>query len=246
MRRFFVPPGSLERETISIEGELHHHMTRVLRLKIGASVLLADGEGHEVRGTIVEVGKESLAVERDTEVLAEAADSGLPITLYQGLPKGDKLELILQKGTELGAAAIVPFQADRSVSRIGQEQLSGKLERWQRIAGEAARQSQRISLPQISFAVGLDEVLASANHPLKLLLWEEERETRLRRVLENQSAPESIAVIVGPEGGLTENEARQARETGFIPVSLGPRILRTETAGLAILSILQFHWGDIG
>ncbi len=221
-------------------------MIRVLRLKAGAPVLLADGEGHEARGTISQVGKESLTITRDGGVLAEAAESGPSITLYQGVPKGDKLELILQKGTELGAAAIVPFQADRSVSRIGQEQRSGKLERWQRIADEAARQSQRISLPRISFAGSLDEVLESANQSLKLLLWEEERETLLRTVLAGQPTPESIAVIVGPEGGLTEKEARQARETGFIPVSLGPRILRTETAGLAILSILQFRWGDVG
>ncbi len=221
-------------------------MTRVLRLKAGAPVLLADGEGHEAPGTIVQVGKESITIARDGEVLAESADSGPAITLYQGVPKGDKLELILQKGTELGAAAIVPFQADRSVSRIGQEQRSSKLERWQRIADEAARQSQRISLPRISFAGSLNEVLKSANQSLKLLLWEEERETRLRTVLAGQPPPESIAVIVGPEGGLTEKEASQARETGFVPVSLGSRILRTETAGLAILSILQFHWGDIG
>lgn len=246
MRRFFVPPGSLDRRTVTIEGELHHHMIRVLRLKAGMPVLLADGEGHEARGTINQVGKENLTVALEGEALLAETGTGPAITLYQGLPKGDKLELILQKGTELGAAAIVPFQAARSVSRVSAAQSDNKLERWQRIADEAARQSQRASLPRISFAGSFGEMLRSATQPLKLLLWEEEQETLLRTVLAGRTAPESVAVIVGPEGGLSEEEARQARDNGFIPVSLGSRILRTETAGLAILSILQFHWGDLG
>lgn len=246
MRRFFVPPGSLNRETLTVSGELHHHMIRVLRLKAGTTLLLADGDGHEAHGVIAQVGKESLTIALEGKALPVATETGPAITLYQGLPKGDKLELVLQKGTELGAAAIVPFQSGRSVSRIGLDQRSGKVERWQRIADEAARQSQRASLPRISFAGSLDEVLQSATQSLKLLLWEGERKTGLRAVLAEQLTPESVAVIVGPEGGLSEEEARQARENGFIPVTLGHRILRTETAGLAILAILQFHWGDMG
>lgn len=245
MRRFFVPSGSLDGQTVTIDGELHHHMIRVLRLKAGTRVLLADGKG-ESRGTIDHVGKESLTIVLEGETLPVETGTGPAITLYQGLPKGDKLELILQKGTELGATAIVPFQASRSVSRVGAAQSDNKLERWQRIADEAARQSQRASLPRISFAGSFGEMLRSANQSLKLLLWEEEQETLLRTVLAGRTAPESVAVIVGPEGGLSGEEARQARDSGFIPVSLGSRILRTETAGLAILSILQFHWGDLG
>lgn len=245
MRRFFVPAGSLAGKTVTVSGELHHHMTRVLRMKAGDSLLLGDGDGCEAQGTISRIDKDRLIIVLEGTVPG-STETGPTITLYQGLPKGDKLELVIQKGTELGAAAIVPFQAGRSVSRLSPVQSGSKLERWQRIADEAARQSQRASLPRISFAGSLGEVLRSANQSLKLLLWEDERETRLRTVLAERPIPESIAVIVGPEGGLSEEEIRQARENGFIPVSLGQRILRTETAGLAILAILQFHWGDMG
>jgi 16S rRNA (uracil1498-N3)-methyltransferase len=246
MRRFIVPQLNLGQGTVTISSDLHHHMTRVLRMKTGTRLILADGEGHEARGTVVEVGKESLTVELEGEGRSAAAEAGPRITLYQGLPKGDKLELIIQKGTELGVAAIIPFPTSRSVSRLDVERAEIKVARWQRIANEAARQSKRASLPRIAVAGNLAEVLRSATQSVKLLLWEEEGDNRLRSALAKLPLPESIAIIVGPEGGLSEEEVRQARESGFIPVSLGHRILRTETAGLALLAILQFHWGDMG
>jgi 16S rRNA (uracil1498-N3)-methyltransferase len=246
LRRFIVPLHTVEADQVTITGDLFHHMAHVLRLKKGTRICLADGSGREYTGTIHNVAGESIAVTLEETQGAPETGSGPGITLFQGLPKGEKLELILQKCTELGAAGIIPFVAARSVARVPPGRLREKLARWRRIALEAARQSNRSSVPDISFAMDLAEVLRLAEHPVKLLLWEEEGEGTLKKVLSGLEQPERIAVIVGPEGGLTADEAASAVQCGFIPVSLGKRIVRTETAGLVILAILQFYWGDIG
>jgi len=221
-------------------------MARVLRLKKGALLCLADGNGREYKGTIDRVGGESLVIKLEEIGTAPIVGIGPGITLFQGLPKGDKIDWIIQKCTELGVAEIVPFVSARSVSRPTAARFKEKLERWRRIAAEAARQSNRISVPQVTFATDLSEACRQADHPVKLLLWEEEQPGTLRNLLAGVTSPERIAVIVGPEGGLTREEVASALKCGFISVSLGKRIVRTETAGLALLAILQFYWGDIG
>lgn len=246
MRRFIIPLQTVNAGQVTITGDPFHHIAHVLRLKKGTRICLADGSGREYTGTIHRVAGESITVTLEETKMAPEAGAGPGITLFQGLPKGEKLELILQKCTELGAAGIVPFVAARSVARVPEKRLEEKLARWRRIALEAARQSNRGSVPDISFAVDLAEVLRLAEHPVKLLLWEEEQAGTLKKVLAELQQPERIAVIVGPEGGLTAEEASSAIQCGFIPVSLGKRIVRTETAGLAILAILQFYWGDMG
>ena len=245
VRRFFVPPESIADGRAVITGDLFRHMAKVLRLKPGTRVLLADGSGTEFAGVIDRVGKEDLAV--TLEESRVAAPAAVPrITLFQGLPKGDKLEFILQKTTELGVAEVVPFAAARSVSRIRKGEEAEKVVRWQRIVQEAARQSGRSSVPQVALAVSMAEVVNMSGHEVKFLLWEGEKVNRLKDTLAGLPKPESIALIVGPEGGLTAEEAATATDGGFIPVSLGPRIVRTETAGLVMMAILQFYWGDIG
>lgn len=221
-------------------------MARVLRLKKGARLSLSNGTGHEFMGTIDQVDEERSAIRLEDFSVDHSADTGPQITLFQGLPKGDKLEWIIQKATELGAAEIVPFVAARSVSRPAAGRIKEKLERWRRIALEASRQSERMTVPEVTFATDLSEVCRQADHPVKLLLWEEEQSGSLRKLLAGVHSPQRIAIIVGPEGGLTSEEVTSALKCGFISVSLGKRIVRTETAGLAILAILQFHWGDIG
>lgn len=245
MRRFFIHPDALSDGTIRVDGDLFRHMARVLRLRIDTPVLLADDTGREFSGIIRSIDRESLVIAvKETRIVSFPA-SFPQITLYQGLPKGDKLELIVQKAVELGAAEIVPFPARRSVIRIkGREEE--KLARWQRIAREAARQSGQATIPRISFSRDMTDVVQQARQSVKLLLWEKEPDNRLKETLERFSRPESIAVLVGPEGGLHDDEAEYAVQGGFIPISLGDRIVRTETAGLAILAILQFYWGDIG
>ena len=246
MRRFIIPFHSVGGDEVTITGDLFHHMARVLRLKMGARLSLADGNGREFMGTICRVDADNLTIKLEGNDIASVSEIGPKITLFQGLPKGDKLECILQKCTELGVSEIVPFVAARSVSRPAAGRIQEKLERWRRIALEAARQSRRMTVPQVTFAADLSEVCRQADHPVKLLLWEEEQTRSLRMLLAGVQSPQKIAVIVGPEGGLTREEVTCALKCGFISVSLGKRIVRTETAGLAILAILQFHWGDIG
>jgi 16S rRNA (uracil1498-N3)-methyltransferase len=246
VRRFFIPPEAVADGCATISGDLFRHMVKVLRLKPGTGVLLADGSGTEFAGVIASVGKENLVVIiQESCIVAPVAD--MPrITLFQGFPKGDKLEFILQKTTELGVAEVIPFAAARSISRIRKGEEAEKVVRLQRIVQEAARQSGRSSVPQVALAGSMAEVVNMSGHGVKFLLWEGEKVNRLKDVLAGLPKPETIALIVGPEGGLTAEEAATATAGGFIPVSLGPRIVRTETAGLVMMAILQFYWGDIG
>ena len=246
MRRFFVPAEAIGDGSITIEGDLFRHMAKVLRLKTGASVLISDGSGNEFPGVIRAIDKASLVVDLADTRQDSASEDGPRITLYQGLPKGDKMDLILQKATELGVSEIVPFVASRSIPRVRKGEEHDRLARWQRIVHEAARQSGRTSIPVVSWACGLEEVLGTSGQAVRLLLWEEERENRLKETLAGIPLPETVALIVGPEGGLSAAEADQARACGYVPVSLGKRIVRTETASLVMLAILQFLWGDLG
>jgi len=246
LRRFIIPSQILDDNTVTITGDLYHHIAHVLRLKKGARILLADGNGRELEGKISQLDGQKIIFTTEEIIETPPTENKLRITLFQGLPKGDKLDLILQKCTELGVAEIVPFVAARSVARVQAGRIQEKLERWRRIVNEASRQSNRTTVPDISFAGDLRELLQQAKHPLKLLLWEEEQAGTLKKLLDGAPSPKSIAVLVGPEGGLSSEEAARAMNCGFISVSLGRRIVRTETAGPAILSILQFCWGDIG
>jgi 16S rRNA (uracil1498-N3)-methyltransferase len=246
LRRFIVPFLAVNEDTVTIAGDQYHHIVHVLRLKKGSRLSLADGCGREYDGIISKVDGDSLTVALAGEPVVSKCGNMPRITLYQGLPKGEKLELIMQKCTELGVSEIVPFMAARSVARVGPGRLEEKLERWRRITLEAARQSKRAMLPEINFAADVTEVCRHADHDIKLLLWEEEHSLSMKRILSEAVHPASVAVVVGPEGGLTPYEVAIASKYGFISVSLGRRILRTETAGLAIMAILQFYWGDLG
>jgi 16S rRNA (uracil1498-N3)-methyltransferase len=241
-----APGADLSAASVRVEGDLFRHMAKVLRLKIDTPVRLADGRGAECAGIIREIGRDHLTVAVEERHAAAPSGGTLRITLIQGLPKGEKMELILQKGTELGVNEVIPFQADRSVSRIPADRQDERLRRWQRIAAEAARQAGRPDIPTVRLAGGVVEAVLDADHDLKLLLWEEERATTLKGAMADRPRPASIAVIVGPEGGLTAAEAETARNSGFIPVTLGKRILRTETAGIALVAILQYLYGDLG
>jgi 16S rRNA (uracil1498-N3)-methyltransferase len=246
MRRFFYDRRIPAEGNIEVTGNLVRHMAKSLRLKIGTTVILADEKGRQCTGVIREIGKESLTISIEQTVKKSGGETGPEITLYQALPKGSKMEFILQKSTELGVSEIVPFAADRSIPRLPKERESERLVRWQRIALEAARQSERAICPRVSPLRDFSGILDSSAQSVKLLLWEKEQSNRLKPTLSNFPPPESVAVMVGPEGGLTEEEAKAAMEAGFIPITLGHRILRTETAAIAILAILQFFWGDVG
>jgi 16S rRNA (uracil1498-N3)-methyltransferase len=246
MRRFFIDENAIKENTAVIEGNLFCHMTRVLRLKIGTRVLLSDGIGRRHVGAIESIGKENLVIRLEESSLEPERPHGPVITLYQGLPKGSKMEFILQKCTELGIDTLAPFIAGRSIAQVPQDRETERLSRWRRIVAEAARQSNRTSIPEIWPVMDFSELLASADQTVKLLLWEEEKSNRLKSVLGSLPLPDTVAIMVGPEGGLSKDEVSAATQAGFIPVTLGSRILRTETAGIALLAVLQFFWGDMG
>ncbi|MDD2336833.1 MAG: 16S rRNA (uracil(1498)-N(3))-methyltransferase [Geobacteraceae bacterium] len=246
MRRFFIDENAISENKAVISGNLFCHMARVLRLKIGTRMLLSDGIGRRHVGVIDSIGKENLVIRLEESTLEPERPQGPFITLYQGLPKGSKMDFILQKCTELGVDSFVPFVAGRSIAQLPQDRGAERLGRWRRIVVEAARQSNRTSIPELLPAMNFSELLASADQTVKLLLWEEEKSNRLKSVLGSLPLPETVAVMVGPEGGLSKNEATAATQAGFIPVTLGSRILRTETAGIALLAVLQFFWGDMG
>jgi len=245
MRSFFLGENEVCGGTATITGELYRHMARVLRLKQGSEVELIDRDGRRHSGVIEEVAAKSLTVRISATASAPPQEEGVRITLYQGLPKGEKLDLILQKCTELGVAELVTFDAARSIVKLTGERSAARLGRYEKIVQEAARQSGRSSAPKVAIGGTLQAVLRECRHTVKLLLWEGEQTTTLRESFEAHPAPESVAVVVGPEGGLSAEEVEQARAFGFTPVTLGKRILRTETAGLAMLAILQFYWGDM-
>jgi 16S rRNA (uracil1498-N3)-methyltransferase len=242
MRRFFVPPASLTALRIPLEGDTLHHLSTVLRLPPGAEVLLLDGAGTLCHCRLEQLGRkrgEALVLRRWQE-----SETVLPIQLLQSLPKGDKMELILQKGTELGVTEFVPVLAARSTPRLLADREEARQLRWERIIQEAARQSQRPILPRLASATPLAEALERCTAELRLLPWEEESRP-LAAVLPARP-PASAAVLIGPEGGFSAAEAQQAAAAGFLAVSLGRRILRSETAGFAVATILQHRYGDLG
>lgn len=247
MRRFFLEPGSAPVDgIICVSGDLFRHMAKVLRLKVGTKVVLCGENGDEFCGEISSSDRESLLVRVTEHRAAQPIAAGLRITLYQGMPKGEKLELILQKCTELGVSAIVPFVAGRSVKKVGRDRETDLLARWRRIVTEAARQAGRKTVPELRFHQDFADMLQGAAEPVKLLLWEGEQVNRLKSLIAGMTQPEQVGVLIGPEGGFSREEAERAMAAGFVPVSLGDRILRTETAGLTVVALLQYCWGDLG
>ena len=237
---------SIQDGSAALEGELFRHIVRVLRLSPGAPLTLVDEQGGEHDGVIDHVASDLLTVKitrSNHEPVQEG--NGLRITVCQALPKGEKIDLILQKGTELGTHDFWLFGGSRSVARVREEQLGGKLERWNRIAAEAARQCGRRTVPSVRWYPAAGEAAAAATHDLRLILWEDERTRRLKETLAGISVPGSVIVSIGPEGGFDRRETDLFIRNGFQSVSLGSRILRTETAAIAIVSILQYTSGDI-
>lgn len=242
MHRFFVEPSVLCEPVVPLTGEVLHHLAVVLRLSVDEEVVLLDGLGTLCRCRITSLEKKSgqaTVLERWQE-----RDTAFPVHLLQALPKGDKMDLVLQKGTELGIGRFSPLFSGRSVPRLAPDRATKRLQRWQRIVSEAARQSRRPLLPQVTAPQTLSESLSDCTEELRLMLWEEGSRP-LSEALPAQ-APASIALLVGPEGGFTADEAQSAIEAGFQPVRLGRRIMRSETAGFAVTAILQYRYGDLG
>jgi 16S rRNA (uracil1498-N3)-methyltransferase len=245
-RRFMIKSLAIRDGYASFDGDLYNHMVRVLRLVTGDSVQLADEKGVVYFGTINQVAKEWVAVKITSSCLAAQIDSTVPqITICQALPKGDKIDLILQKGTELGAHDFWLFGGRRSIAKLRDNQQNSKLERWNRITTEAARQCGRPDIPEVTWRPSAVETANSTGQELRLILWEGEQEHSLKDALSEGRKPSTVIVAIGPEGGFDPLEVRHFSQHGFQPVSLGSRILRTETASIAILAVIQYIWGEM-
>ena len=242
MQQFFADPSWFRDGKIILEGSDVNHIKNVLRMRPGEEVQISDGSGKAYLcrvGSYAE-GKAVLDIFREMD-----SDAELPskIFLFQGLPKGDKMDWIVQKAVELGVYSIVPFSAKRSIVKLDEKKARKRQERWQAIAKGASEQSGRSRIPEVqpvkSFAEALD---AASGLDLVMIPYElEEGMERTVQVIENIMPGQSIGIFIGPEGGFEEEEVEQAKSTGAEPVSLGKRILRTETAGLTTLSILMYH-----
>ncbi|MBR7058934.1 MAG: 16S rRNA (uracil(1498)-N(3))-methyltransferase [Stomatobaculum sp.] len=242
MHHFFVRPEQISGKEAYIEGPDWNHAANVLRVRPGEQVLLSAGEDWDYLCTVREVDRAGQRVL--LSVLEENRDiRELPvkISLYQGLPKSDKMELIIQKAVELGAARVIPVETARCVVKLDRKKAESKRSRWQAISESAAKQSGRSVIPEVAmpmpFAAALKE---AADSDIRLIPYENaEGMERTRRILESVVPGQKIAVFIGPEGGFEETEIRQAEEAGFEAVTLGKRILRTETAGFVVLSLLM-------
>jgi 16S rRNA (uracil1498-N3)-methyltransferase len=244
--RFFVPKQNIRASRATLGGTELEHMRKVLRLGVGDRVVLFDDEGCEHEGTIASISAGAAEIAIATSSRPER-ESPLALTLAQALGKGDKLDFVVEKATELGIAAVLPFVCRRTVPKLERDAAARRGERWRRIALGAAKQSGRTRVPEIYELVDFSTVVSrSSPFDLKILFWEGEQSRGLRQLHEKNPRLASLLLVVGPEGGFTAEEAALATENGFHAVGLGRRILRTETAAVAAAALAQFLWGDMG
>jgi len=245
MHRVCVPPDILDQPTITLSPSVAHYVMHVLRLRVGDEIAVFDGTGQECLVRLTSVAATHVQGER-VAWLAMVRLDPKPFILGQALPKGTKMDLIVEKCSELGLTTLVPLYTDRTVVREAPERLTKKMARWQRIAAAAARQCGRRTLLDVHPPMALgDFCVRYGSAPVKLVCWEEERHHGMRQVLERLTGQSPIVVLIGPEGGLTVHEVGRAREHGFTTVSLGPRLLRTETAAIVLTGIVRYSLGEL-
>lgn len=241
MYQFFVAEEAVAGQMVTITGSDVNHIRNVLRMRPGEMVRVSTDAGRNLFCRIAEVGERAVLA----KVTEEAGQTELParIWLFQGLPKSDKMELIVQKAVELGAYAVVPVAMKHCVAKLDAKKAAAKVARWQGIAESAAKQAKRSIIPEIGHPVDYMEALRMAGGmDVCLVPYEQERGMQAtREAMEAVGPGADIAVFIGPEGGFADEEIEAARECGAKLISLGRRILRTETAGLATLSILMYH-----
>lgn len=242
MHRFFVSPQARTEGRVRLEGAQARQIARVLRLTPGEQIAVLDGRGAEWLVMLTAV----TPVLVEGNVIAERQAAGEPrlrLTLVQAILKADHFAWVLQKGTETGVTAFVPVATRRSIVPLAA--AAGKHDRWASIVREAAEQSHRGVIPALAPVQSFADALKNAPEPV-FLLWEEEQAFGLRAALERCGPLEQATIVVGPEGGLTGEEAASARALGAVTVSLGPRILRAETAGIVAAAAIMFHYGELG
>ena len=238
---YFIQSDSVQKNRIILTGDLAHHLRDVLRCKAGETVELVDEKQTRYRTEVTQVTKQKIVaniLQKDGPPTRPAVS----ITLAQAVLKSDKMDWVIQKTTELGVNTILPVVTERTIARPRAERQAHQIDRWQKIAKETSQQCGRSDIPMVRTAISLDALLKnSPGASLNLVPWEQAREPSLKTVLHNLKEKDSAMILIGPEGGLTSTEVERARDAGWISVTLGPRILRAETAGLAVLAILQYE-----
>ncbi|WP_251554794.1 16S rRNA (uracil(1498)-N(3))-methyltransferase [Neobacillus muris] len=245
MQRYFVNHRASDQH-FYIEGEDRHHIVKVMRMEIGDQVICVDPEGNQAVCRLAEITDERVVADV-VQWNEENAELPIRVAIASGLPKGDKLEWIIQKGTEMGAHVFMPFAAARSVVKWDEKKAGKKLERWQKIAKEAAEQSHRSIVPDVVHPMDFRDLLArSTEFQYKLAAFEDESRNGevsvFSSTLKQLKQGDSLLIVFGPEGGLAEQEVRALKENGFKLCGLGPRILRTETAPLYSLAAVSYHF----
>lgn len=245
MHRFFIKPENVVKESITIEGEDVQHISKVLRLKEGDEMVLCDQQGTDYSVSIESISKQSIR----TTILDKQISKGEPsidVVLYQGIPKSTKMDLIIQKCTELGITRIVPVMTAHTVVKLESEKDEAKkVVRWTKIVEEAAKQSKRGRVPTIEMPMTFENALEDSKKlGLSLIPYELEQEVSIKTAL-SAKQPNSIGFFIGPEGGFDSYEIDKAKQAGAIPITFGSRIMRTETAGFAILICIMYEYDQL-
>jgi len=245
MPRIFIPDGAKVGDTVDFPDAEARKLRKVLRMKKGDGLTLFDGANEYDAEISYITPKSASAIILNTK--PNVTEPPIDVVIGQGLPKSDKFELVVQKASELGASAVVPLLLARSVKRPDTSEADKKLQRYRRICVEAARQSGRLMVPDVPCFMDLPMFIELTGcFELKIVLYEGEKTRGLREILHGSGDVRRVAVLIGPEGGLTPDEVLEAEAAGYVTAGIGPRILRTETAGLAALAIIQYELGDLG
>lgn len=246
-RRFFISTEEIKGDSASIKGPDAKHLRTVLRLTPGEAIILVDGEGSEYKGIIRTIDSDKVDV-AITDKFASNTESPVQIIIGQALLKDKKMDGLVRQLTELGISAWIPFTATRSIPRPPKKRMASRIERWRKITAEALKQCRRDRTVKISAPINFKSILdQGADCEIKIIFWEEATVSLEKLKASNhQRTQQKIIALFGPEGGFTQEEIESAIAAGFVTASLGPRILKAETATISGCTLLQFLFGDMG
>jgi 16S rRNA (uracil1498-N3)-methyltransferase len=249
MQRFFIQNKAFEGGVVKITGSDFNHISHSLRMQIGDQLVINNEDGMEYLAEIQEISNQEVVV-RIIKGKKNENEPQLKVTLAQAIPKKNNMDLIIQKCTEIGVSRIIPINTRRTIVKLDDRKFQKRRERWQRIAEEAAKQSRRGKVPTIDYLTDLDKMAQEIEaHDLVLIPWEEEQTTGLRKIWSQiniiSKEINSVLIIIGPEGGFAAGEVEFVEKHGGRAVTLGPRILRTETAGFVALTAVLYQAGEL-
>ncbi|MGD9159108.1 MAG: 16S rRNA (uracil(1498)-N(3))-methyltransferase [Desulfobacteraceae bacterium] len=247
MRRFFIEEIDQKDGLCVIPEKEAKHMIKVLRMKQGDSFILMDEKGNHFESVIEDISRYEVSA-RIVKALPKPSISPVTINICQAVLKPRMMDYMVEKTSELGVSSIMPFYSERTVIKLDDSKAVNKTRHWKEIARSASKQSGRIAPAEISGPVQFNDLIKSASKTegLKVVLWEGEDITYLKKLIRSENPSSNFTGIIGPEGGFAKKEIEQLKDAGIVPVSLGSRILRAETAAIALTTIIQYEWGDLG